>query len=320
MSLWRRHAWLAYVAVFVGVLGHASTELFAVMSGIKGAELSVWRFLLGGGALLLLALALPASRDLATPIRTHGWRLLGLSALGITAGYLFFHLSLDYATVPQVATMVTTVPIFVALMNLAVGRQPISPAKIVSGVCAVLGVAALFTDGYLARLAGTPDNLLGIALALGCALTVGTYTVLVRPIIAIYGALRITAITMSIGAIGLWVVVGLLFGVWVAPARLALFEPAALAALLVIALWNTTITQFLWIGGLAAVPDITRGSYLFFLKPVIAALLAWLVLGQALTVAQFAAIFVITASVFGEILLGRPRPVNPAPEMAPARK
>jgi len=55
-------------------------------------------------------------------------------------------------------------------------------------------------------------------------------------------------------------------------------------------LWNTTITQFLWIGGLAAVPDITRGSYLFFFKPVIAAFLAVVFLSQELTPWQALAI------------------------------
>ena len=128
---------------------------------------------------------------------------------------------------------------------------------------------------------------------------------LVRPIITIYGALRITAITMMLGGIGLWLVVGLFFGVWAAPSRLSGLEAPALAALLIIAFWNTTITQFLWIGGLAAVPDITRGSYLFFLKPVIAALLAVLVLGQDLSATQILAIIVITGSVLGELLLDR---------------
>jgi threonine/homoserine efflux transporter RhtA len=70
--------------------------------------------------------------------------------------------------------------------------------------------------------------------------------------------------------------------------------------LLTLALWNTTITQFLWIGGLAAVPDITRGSYLFFLKPVIAACLAIVFLNQSLTTWQTMAIFVICTSVVVE--------------------
>ena len=107
--------------------------------------------------------------------------------------------------------MVTTIPIFVGLVNLWVNKQPFTTAKIVSGICATVGVA----------------------------------------------------------------------------------------------MWNTTITQFLWIGGLAAVPDITRGSYLFFLKPVIAACLAVVFLSQKLTAWQIMAIIVICASVLVESLLAR---------------
>ncbi len=302
MALWHRYSGIAYLAVFVGVLGHASTEFVAVLSGIKGPELSVWRFVLGGTGLLLLALAFPASRNLVQPFRTHGWQLLGLSVLGITIGYLVFHWSLDFASVPQVATLVTTIPIFVALTNLLINRQPISVAKIASGLCAFLGIALLITDGYLAKLAGSSQSLVGVLMALTCAAAVAAYTVLVRPLVNEYGALRITAITMVLGAIGLWLVVGLLFGIWVGPQRLTTLESSALASLLTIALWNTTITQFLWIGGLAAVPDITRGSYLFFLKPVLATLLATLILGQDLTWTQLLAIIIITSSVFAESL------------------
>lgn len=32
---------LAYLAVFVGVTGHASSEVFAVLSGVAGLEVSV---------------------------------------------------------------------------------------------------------------------------------------------------------------------------------------------------------------------------------------------------------------------------------------
>ena len=89
------------------------------------------------------------------------------------------------------------------------------------------------------------------------------------------------------------------------PERLAQLPSSSLGYLLIIAFWNTTITQFLWIGGLAAVPDITRGSYLFFLKPVIAALLAVWILNQEITLVQMLAIAVVCASVFGEIFLTR---------------
>jgi len=288
---------MAYLAVFIGVIGHASSEFVSVLSGVAGPELSVWRFLLGGTGLVVLALIFPATRNLAAPFKTHGLRLVWLSLLGIATAYLFFHWSLDFATVPQVATIVTTAPIFVGLINLWLNKQPFTSAKLISGICALAGVALLITDGYLAKLAGAGQNLIGVLMAMGCATLVAMYTVVVRPIIATYGALRITAITLFMGAVGLWLMVGAFWNIWVNPATLFNRPGQELASLLTIGFYNTTLTQFFWIGGLAAVPDITRGMYLFFLKPVIAALLAVLILNQSITAWQALAIFIISASV-----------------------
>ncbi len=308
MGLWHTYPLVAYLAVLLGVTGHASTEFVAVLSGVAGPELSVWRFLLGGCGLMVLALIFPASRNLVEPFKTDGLKLIWLSILGIALGYLLFHWSLDFATVPQVATMVTTIPICVGLVNLIINKQALSGAKIVSGLCAMLGVALLVTDGYLTALAGVAKNLIGVMMALGCAVVIAAYTVIVRPVIVKYGALRITAITMFLGAVGLWLVIGIFWSIWVNP--LTLFERTSVqtTSLLTIAIWNTTITQFLWIGGLAAVPDITRGSYLFFLKPVIAAFLAVVFLSQVLTLWQILAIVVICSSVIVEIVWAKLRP------------
>jgi len=305
MGIWHKYSAVAYLAVFLGVTGHASSEVVSVLSGVKGPELSVWRFLLGGFGLIILALIFPATRNLLEPFKTHGFRLVSLSFIGVTLGYLLFHWSLDFATVPQVATMVTTIPIFVGLVNLWLNKQPFTGAKIISGICAMIGVALLITDGYLARLAGAGQSLIGVFMVMSCAAVIAAYTVMVRPIIVKYGALRITAITLFMGAVGLWFVVGLFWDIWVNPATLFNRPSGQTTALITIALWNTTITQFLWIGGLAAVPDITRGSYLFFLKPVIAACLAVVFLSQTLTAWQVLAILVICASVVVEAAWAR---------------
>ena len=305
MGIWHKYSSVAYLAVLLGVTGHASSEFVSVITGVAGPELSVWRFLLGGFGLVLLALIFPTTRNLIEPFREQGLKLIWLSLMGVSLGYLLFHWSLDFATVPQVATMVTTVPIFVGLTNLWLNKQPFTGAKIISGIAAMVGVALLITDGYLAKLAGAGQNLIGVFMAMGCAAVVAAYTVMVRPIIAKYGALRITAITMFTGAIGLWLVIGIFWKIWVNPFTLFDRPLNQSASLLTIALWNTTIAQFLWIGGLAAVPDITRGSYLFFLKPVIAAFLTVIFLSQALTAGQILAIVVICASVIVEATWSR---------------
>jgi drug/metabolite transporter (DMT)-like permease len=309
-GLWHRHAGVAYGAVFLGMLGHATSEFVAVVSGVAGPEVSVWRFLIGGCGLAVLALLVSGARDLLAPLREAFWPILGLALIGVCLGYLLFHWSLDFATVPQVATTVTAAPIYVALVNRWLNREPITTAKWVTGIAALLGVAFLLTDGAIAQLAGSGRNLFGMFLVICSSFLIGGMTVVAKPYITRYGALPITTLTMALGGLALWVLVGVIWRIWIDP--LALFDRprGEWAALLAIGLYNTTLTQWLWLGGLAAVPDITRGMYLFFLKPVIAACLAIWILGQPVTWLQWLAIAVICGAVALEAawprLFGRP--------------
>lgn len=295
----------AYLAVFIGVCGHASSEFFAVRSGVSGPEVSVWRYMIGSAGLLLWALSRAETRDIWTPFREDWPRLVPLALIGVSGAYLAFHWALDYASVIQVATVVTTMPIFVGLINRAVNGELISPVKIVTGAMAVIGVALLLTDGYLVALAGEANTLFGVLLAVACAVLGSGYAVLAKPFMVRHGGMKITTLALLIGAVGLYVVVGLGWGTWVNPLAIADMPTAAARALLILALFNTTITQVLWFGGLAAAPDITRASYLFFLKPVIAAVLAIFILAQEPTILQGLAILVVTGSVLVEIFWPR---------------
>jgi len=309
-GLWHRYAAVAYAAVFIGMIGHATSEFVAVISGLSGPEVSVWRFVIGGFGLVVVALLVPSSRDLLTPLREAFWPIIGLSLIAISIGYLLFHWALDFATVPQVATMVTAAPIYVALVNLWLNKEPITTAKWVTGIAALLGVALLITDGTLAQLAGSGRNLLGMLLVICSSFLIGGFAVVAKPYIIRYGALRITTLSTAISGAGLWVVVGVLWGIWVNPFTLFDRPTGQWTALLTIGLYNTTLTQWLWLGGLAAAPDITRGMYLFFLKPVIAAVLAIFILSQPVTWLQWLAMTVICGSVVLEALwprvFGRP--------------
>lgn len=291
----------AYLAVFIGVMGHASSEFFAVLSGISGPEVSVWRYVIGGAGLVLVALLVPGARNMAAPLRTHGPVLVGYSLIGVTGAYLAFHWALDFASVIQVATLVTTIPIFIGLANLLVNKHPLTPVKIATGFCAVTGLVLLITDGAVESLAGDSNSVFGVFLGVVCAACVAFFAVKIKPIIGEYGALTITAISMMIGGIGLWLAVGAFWAIWVNPFALFNRPDVAWISLLTLAIWNTTITQLLWIGGLAAAPDITRAGYIFFLKPVIAAGLAIAILNESLSILQGFAIVVVTGSIFIEL-------------------
>jgi drug/metabolite transporter (DMT)-like permease len=298
----------AYIAVFVGVCGHASSEFFAKLTGMAGPEVSVWRYLIGAAGLLLWSVIRKDTRDLYTPLREDWPTLVPLSLLGVSLAYLLFHWSLDFASVIQVATLVTTIPIFVGLANLIVNRTAISTVKIVTGVLAVIGVAMLLTDGYLDVLTAGGASLWGVLMAILCAALVAIYSVVAKPLMVRHGGMRITTLAITIGAIGLWIGVGLFWGKWVNPLSLSTKPDVAIWSLIVLGLWNTTVTQLLWLGGLAAAADMTRASYLFFLKPVIAAVLAVMFLGDIPTWLQILAILVVSGSVFVEIFWPRNRP------------
>jgi len=294
-------AWLAYLAVFVGTLGHASSEFVAVYSGINGPEVSVWRFMIGGFGLLIASFLMPSARDLKSVLVEDWRRIVPLSIFGMTMAQFVFHWSLDYATVVQVATMVTTMPILVVLINWVVHRIPVTAPKIVSGIGAVLGITFLLTDGYLAKLGGSSESLIGVLMALACAIAGATYTVMIKPVIVKWGAMRVTTLVFVIGFFALWPLVALMFNIRVDPLSLFDRDAQAWGSILTLGFWNTTIAMVIFFWGLSMAPDQARANYIFFLKPVIAAFLGMYILHQPVTTPQMLAIIVITGCVLVEV-------------------
>ena len=63
----------------MGIIGHATSEFVAVLSATSGAEVSVWRFMIGGLSLLAVAVALKSTRNLIQPLRERGLQVVLLS-------------------------------------------------------------------------------------------------------------------------------------------------------------------------------------------------------------------------------------------------
>ena len=292
---------LAYISAFLGVCGHASSEFFVKLSGISGVEVSVWRFGLGGLALLLLCLSIPSSRNLIEPLKKSSFPIVLLSVFGMAFGQFLFHWALDFATVVQVATMVTIMPIGVVFVARIVEKTKITPPKIISGVGAFLGCVFLLTDGYIEQISGNENNLIGIYLSIGCALIGSIYLVLVKPYVNLYGPIRMTTYTFVLGFIALYPSIGLIWGIWVNPFDLFARSSTEYLSIITLGVWNTCIAFILWLWGLSKIPDVARGNYLFFLKPVIALCLAYFILDDNITVNQLIAIAIITGFVIIEI-------------------
>ena len=292
---------IAYISAFLGVCGHASSEFFVKLSGISGVEVSVWRFGIGGLALLTLSLINPSSRNLVSPLKQKFIPIVTLSVFGMAFGQFLFHWALDFASVVQVATMVTIMPIGVVFVARVVEGTIITPPKIISGIGAFLGCVFLLTDGYLDQLSGSGNSIIGIYLSIGCALIGSVYLVLVKPYVQDYGPIRMTTYTFVLGFIALYPSIGLIWGIWVNPFDLFDRTSVEYLSIITLGIWNTCIAFILWLWGLSKIPDVARGNYLFFLKPVIALCLAFFVLEDNITTNQLIAIIVITGFVLIEI-------------------
>jgi drug/metabolite transporter (DMT)-like permease len=285
----------------MGVFGHSTSEFFSVLSGLRGPEVSVWRYMMGAASLLIVSLSLKNSRNLLEPLREQPFRVLALSVFGMAYMQLVFHWSLDYASVVQVATMVTTIPIFVVIVDGIINKTRITAPKMVSGIGAFTGVVLLLTDGYLEQLKVASGAIYGVLLALLCAIGGSFYLVLIRPVINRYGAIRVTTLTFTIGAMALWITVGFAWGIWVDPTTLFERPSQAYLSILTLGIWNTCIGFILWLWGLSAAPDMGRANYLFFLKPVIAATLAFFILHRNISSFQFLAILIVCGCVLAEL-------------------
>jgi len=292
---------IAYMAAFFGMCGHASSEFFVKLSGVSGPEVTVWRFGIGGLALLILSLINPKSRNLILPLKTDFIPILALSVFGMSFGQLLFHWALDYASVVQVATMITIMPIAVVFIAKFIEGLKITPPKIISGIGAFIGCILLLTDGYLEKLSGSGESLFGIYLTIASALIGATYLVLVKPYVQKFGPIRVTTYTFFFGFVALYPIIGLIWNVWVNPFDLFEREEIEYISIITLGIWNTCIAFILWLWGLSRVPDIARGNYLFFLKPVVALCLAYFILEDKITTNQLLAIIAITAFVLMEV-------------------
>ena len=99
-----------------------------------------------------------------------------------------------------------------------------------------------------------------------------------------------TTYTFALGFFVLWVVVGAAWGEWVNPVSLFDRPPLEYGSIIALGVAELSLA-ILWLWGLSNVPDVSRGNYLFFLKPVIAALLAAFILDDDITTTQIWQLF-----------------------------
>jgi drug/metabolite transporter (DMT)-like permease len=255
---------LALPAVAVGVLAVSAAAIFIRLADAPAVAVAFWRCALGAALLLPPAVV---RRERFPRGKTFYIGLASGVALGAHFG--FWISSLDYTSVAASVVLVSTQPVFVAILAYLLFGERTSPLSLAGILVALAGTAVIAGDGSVGSAA-----IFGNMLALIGAITVAVYVLIGR--------------SSRTGGVG------------VLPYSIVVYSAAALTLLPValisdVRLWGYSGETWFWLGAITLGPQI-MGHTVFnwalryveasivsgtiLAEPVVSALLAWLILSE----------------------------------------
>jgi DME family drug/metabolite transporter len=289
---------LAAATWSLGTVG--ASELLS--RGVTPPELAQSRVVLTALGLALAGLATPSRRPAGSAqrvrasasepaggeqrVRAPRWHLLGFAtALGLVMVLILLAIGRLGVAVGTVLHYIA--PLLVVVWGAVAGRRRPSVAVLGSAVASLLGVA-MVSGALSGGMAGIDP--LGVAFGLASAGCFAIYTVLGESVMAAYGPTHALLRGFGLAAAG-WLLYQVARG-WPAP----LFEAGNVGLVVFVGVIGTLLPFLLFLWGVRRVRA-QRAAIAATLEPVISAVIAWVVLGQALTPLQIAGAAVILTAV-----------------------
>lgn len=283
---------LHHLYCFLGVLLWSTIEFSSkfLSPDVSPYSVTAWRFLIGGLVLLPFALGQIKARRRGLKLREI-LQMVFLGILIVCLSMLLLQLSISYGKASISAILVSSNPMFVVIFAYFILRERITLTQFFGLLAGLVGIGLLiFGEGDLA--AGKYPNLsLSIALALAAALVFGLYAVLTKQSVARHGNIITNCVSFLGGSV-------LLFGYNALAGEQMLIRLNWQNALVMahLGIIVTGIAYLFFFEGMKKLGANTASFY-FFLKPVIASLLAVFILREALSTLQVIAILVIIAGL-----------------------
>lgn len=229
------------------------------------------------------------------PSRADAWRLLALGVLGNGIYQVLFVEGLSRTRAGNASLVMAAAPALVAIVGRLAGVEMLGRRALAGIAVSLAGMGMVIVGSGTAAEVGA-STLVGDLLILTCALVWAVYAVWLKPVTHRVGALYVTAYTLVGGAVPLLLVA--------APDMAATDWSAvslrAWAAVAYSGLGALTLAYLLYYRGLRVLGP-TRTAMYGNLQPIVAVLVAWLVLGEVPTAWQG----VGAAGVIGGLLLTR---------------
>jgi drug/metabolite transporter (DMT)-like permease len=233
----------------------------------------------GGAALFFGVILLLDRRARHRIARVDLLRFLGLGVLGITVMNLGFVYGQSLIPAALASLVVTSNPIWTAIISRFIGGEPLTSRKIGGIALAMLGflIVLFLGSGDGAGLGGA--QIKGMLLCAIAPFSWAFYTVLSKPLLRTYQPTETAAYTSIGGALGL--IPFAFFDRGMTDRLQELNGMGWLAALYLTAL-GFVLAYILWYQGLRALSASQAAVYIY-LVPVFGLLCAWLILDEAVT-------------------------------------
>lgn len=275
------------ILVLVIIWGVNFSVVKALLNQFNPLALNGVRFALGASVLVPFALR---SGQLKKFTRRDWLAVTALGVVGNTMYQFFFITGINGTLAGNAALILAMTPVFVALLSAALGHERVRATGWAGVAISTIGIGLVVWGGAAVRFGSA--TLQGDLTILAAAVAWSVYTVGASPLVRRHGALPVTAATMWIGAIILFVVAipSMAAQDWTRPTLMAwtgLVASGLLAVGLSYVLWYYAVEHM----------GNSRTAVFSNTVPIVALLFAWLALGETPVLMQVTGAALILAGV-----------------------
>ncbi len=285
---------MPYFYLLMTVFLFSTLEITGKLIGvdIPPVSVTVFRFLIGG--LFLLPPAVIQLRKKKIKLHHIDYsKMLFMGFLNVVIAMLFLQYAVYYGKASISAILISANPIFVAIFASIILQEKLSFSRIIGLTIGLLGVFLIIKPEL--SISGKAMNpLLGIIFGVISSASFGLYTVLNKKFVSEYSSLIINSFSFLLGSLLLF----LLSLIFHFPIE---FEPSIknFSFLLYLGIFVTGIAYWLYFEGLKKVSTVT-GSMFFFIKPLIASFLAYLIFHEHLLTCQYLGFFFVLLGILSQ--------------------
>ncbi|MHB8781677.1 MAG: DMT family transporter [Candidatus Geothermincolia bacterium] len=278
-NLRRGYSFIALAIVLFSTVEVISKYL---QEGLAGApvgkiEIALFRFAFGFATVAAVAGWTGESRRAAQALRQNPGAMLLLGVAGIFLTFLCLHWSLDFTDAAMTAVVFSLNPIFTAGLAVAVLKERSYKALWFGLLLGLVGACVAITRLDFARLADRADVRGGL-LALAAASSWSLYTVLGKKYTRRHGPIAVSSVSMGIGFL-LFALAALGEG---SLGKAASYSVRTWLLLAYLGVGSVGVGYLLYFEGLRWV-QASRGTALFYMKPLLATIFAFVLLREPLS-------------------------------------